>query len=106
MYITGGYVHLRYSYLLNREFNSEKPTPKWVTDFFQSSQSTRHFVKHAVEVKIKVKNARSNPVIIAPIMLVAAKVIAKRITENKTVPRTPVKRTERIGHIQIRVQLF
>ena len=52
------------------------------------------------------KNARSNPVIIAPTMLVAAKVIAKRITENKTVPKTPVKRTERIGHIQIRVQLF
>ena len=48
-----------------------------------------HFIIHATDVKVSVKNARSNPVIIAPTILVATKLIARRITENRTVPRIP-----------------
>ena len=50
-----------------------------------------------VSVKIKEKNAISAPVIIAPITLVATKVIAKSITDVKIAPKIPVKRTDRIG---------
>lgn len=39
---------------------------------------------------IRVKNKRSAPAIIAPIMLVAANSIARRITDVKTAPSIPV----------------
>ena len=44
-------------------------------------------------VTIKVKNARRMPVIIAPIMLVAANSIPRRITEVNIVPRIPTNST-------------
>ena len=69
---------------------------------YNSSHLTRHFIRQAVEVKSIVKNARSAPVIIAPIMLVAANVTPKRTIDNKTVPKIPVIRTERVGHKQLR----
>lgn len=59
-----------------------------------------HFTRQAVAVIISEKNVISKPVIIAPIMLVAANSIARRIIEIKIAPRIPVKRTDRIGQKQ------
>ncbi len=60
---------------------------------YSSSQFVRHLIRHTVEVSVRVKKARSKPAKIAPIMLVAAKVIPRRITDVKTVPRIPQRRT-------------
>lgn len=57
-------------------------------------------MRQAVEVIISEKNRRRAPVIIAPIMLVAAKVIARRITEVRTVPRMPLSSAGRIEQKQ------
>ena len=48
-----------------------------------------HFTKQAVDVKMSEKAANKTPVTIAPITLVAAKAIPKRMTEVKRVIRTP-----------------
>lgn len=46
---------------------------------------------------------RSAAVIIVPIMLVAAKVIPKRTTDARIVPRIPVSRTGTVRHMQHRM---
>ncbi len=49
---------------------------------------------------IRVKKKPRAPAIIAPTMLVAAKVMPKRITDVRIVPKIPVKRTVSLGHMQ------
>lgn len=49
------------------------------------------------------KNRSSAPAIIAPITLVAAKLIAKRIRDVRIVPRMPVISTDNILHTQLRM---
>lgn len=51
-------------------------------------------------VTINEKNAARAPTIIAPITLVAAKLMTSRMTAAKMVPKMPVKRTDRIEHMQ------
>lgn len=51
------------------------------------------------------KKARSRPVIIAPIMLVAAKVIPKSIIAISMAPSIPASKTGNIEHAQLRVPL-
>ena len=53
------------------------------------STPAKHLTIHAVEVIKSEKNSKSAPVIIAPITLVAANVIANKIIEVRTVPKTP-----------------
>ena len=48
-----------------------------------------HFTKHAVVVKSKEKKNNNAPVMMAPTMLVAAKVIASKITDARMVPKIP-----------------
>ena len=62
---------------------------------------TKHLTRQAVDVINKDKNARSAPVNIAPIMLVATNSIAKRTIANKIAPKMPVSRVDRIGHRQL-----
>ena len=52
-------------------------------------------------VIIKVKKAKSKPVMIAPTILVAANVIARRTIEVSTVPKMPVRISVRFEHTQI-----
>ncbi len=60
-----------------------------------------HFIKQVVLI-IRSEKKRSNaPVIIAPITLVAAKVTAKRTTDARIVPKTPVINTGRILQIHL-----
>ena len=66
-------------------------------------QLAAHLARHATEVTVNVKNSNSNPVMIAPIMLVATNSIAKSITEVRIVPRIPVKRADKTRHTQFRV---
>ena len=46
---------------------------------------------HTAFISVNVKKNKSAPVMIAPITLVAAKVMPKRIIEVKTVPKIPTK---------------
>ena len=62
--------------------------------------------RQETDVTISVKNASKAPVITAPIILVAANVIARRTTANKIVPRIPVRATRRFEHIQARADPF
>ena len=62
-------------------------------------------MRHAVAVIKRKKKNRSTPTKIAPITLVAAKVIPKSITAVRTVPRRPAKRTCRVLHIQALARL-
>ena len=57
-----------------------------------------HFVRQAVDVIKREKKNSNAPVMIAPITLVATKVIAKRITDVKTVPKIPVRIAGRLTH--------
>ena len=50
-----------------------------------------HLARQANDVIVSVKNKSNKPVIIAPIMLVAANSIAKSIAEVRAVPKIPVK---------------
>jgi len=54
----------------------------------------------ATTVIMREKKNSSAPVIIAPIMLVAAKVMARSITEVKIVPKIPIKRAVMLLQIQ------
>ena len=78
-------------------------TPLYLLNYSKSLHLTRHFIRQAVDVRSIAKNARSAPVIIAPIMLVAAKVTPKRTIDSKTVPKMPVIRTVIVGHRQLRL---
>ena len=51
-------------------------------------------------MNIKDTKPKSAPVIIAPIILVATKVIARSTTEVKIAPKTPVSKRDKTGHIQ------
>lgn len=57
-------------------------------------------IRQAVEDIASAKKNKSNPVIIAPIILVATNSIANRIIENKIVPRTPTRLKERLEQTQ------
>ena len=54
-----------------------------------------------MEVSVSAKKNSKAPVMIAPAMLVAAKVIARRITDVKTEPSIPVNRALREEHPQL-----
>lgn len=57
-----------------------------------------HLIRHATVVTISEKNASNAPVMIAPITLVAANVIAKRTIDVKIAPSIPTKITDRLLH--------
>ena len=59
-----------------------------------------HFIRHATDVIIRDKKKSSAPVMIAPITLVAANVIASRTIDVSTVPSIPVSNTGRLVHTQ------
>ena len=52
-------------------------------------------VRHAAEVTVREKKNKSAPVIIAPSTLVAAKVIPRRITAKRIVPRIPASKADK-----------
>ena len=58
------------------------------------------FIRQATVVMMREKKRRSTPVIIAPITLVAAKGIASKTTDKRTVPRIPARRTGKLLHTQ------
>lgn len=70
--------------------------------FFYSLQPATHFIKQATEVNTSEKNASRAPEKSAPIMLVAAKVTAKRIKDSNTVPRIPIRRTRIVLQTHLR----
>jgi len=55
-------------------------------------QAELHFIRHAVDVIISEKNVNNAPVIIAPITLVAAKLIARSTNDVRIVPSIPVSK--------------
>lgn len=57
--------------------------------FSYSPQFATHFTKQTDAVTIRVKKRRSAPAMIAPKMLVAAKVTARRIKAVNEVPKIP-----------------
>lgn len=59
-----------------------------------------HFARHATDVTISVKNPKRKPNIIAPRVLVAAKVMPKSSTDVKIVPRLPQSIPVSEEHIQ------
>ena len=59
-----------------------------------------------MDVTVREKNIRRAPVIIAPNRLVAAKGIARSITDTKIVPRMPATSGVIAGHTQVRLLLF
>lgn len=65
-----------------------------------------HFTRQANEVITKEKDAKSNPTIIVPIALVVAKVIPRRITDVKIVPRIPISKIVKTEHRQVRVPVL
>lgn len=77
-----------------------KPTECSAGLFFYELPVTRHLIRHAVSVRVREKNNKSNPVITAPIILVATNSIAKSIIENNTVARIDISSTVRIDFIQ------
>ncbi len=52
-------------------------------------------------MSIKDKNAKSPPVIIAPIILVATNSIANSTTDSKIAPKMPVRSADKTEHIQL-----
>ncbi len=54
-----------------------------------------HLIRQVAVVIIREKKNKRAPVIIAPIMLVAAKVIPSKMMDVKTVPKIPVKKVLR-----------
>ena len=54
-----------------------------------------HLIRQVAVITIKEKKNKSAPEIIAPIILVAAKVMPSKITEVNTVPSMPVKKALR-----------
>ncbi len=67
-----------------------------------SSQRATHFIRHAVDVKVRDKKNTSAPVIIAPTALVAANVTASSISDANTPPNIPVSSAGRTEHIHSR----
>ena len=65
---------------------------------FPSEQPVIQVIRHDVEVTIREKKSINKPVKIAPITLVAAKVIAKRIIERSTAPSIPASKTGKMVH--------
>lgn len=61
-----------------------------------------HFTRQAVVVKVRVRNNKSIPAMIAPTMLVAANSIPRRISDARAVPRIPVSNVGKILHTQLR----
>lgn len=66
----------------------------------QSSQPKRQLTRQAVTVSTRDRKNINAPVIIAPIILVAAKVIARSITAVRAVPKIPVSNTGNVLHTQ------
>ena len=63
-------------------------------------QLERQIARHPAEVSTKAEKASNAPVIIAPIMLVAAKVMANKITETRIVPSAPITNADNAEHVQ------
>lgn len=61
-------------------------------------QPTIHLTRQAVSETTNERNVSSNPEMIAPITLVAAKVIPKRTIDTSIAPSIAIKSAERIGH--------
>ena len=61
-----------------------------------------HFARQAVVVRVRDRNNKSKPAIIAPTMLVAANSIPRRISDARTAPKIPVSNVGRILHTQLR----
>ena len=74
----------------------------WSVYFGQSEQPNTQFTRHAVVVIIRVKNPTKAPVIIAPMMLVAAKVKASKIADKTIVPSIAIRTTGNIIHTHLR----
>ena len=62
-----------------------------------------HFIRQAVDVSVRKKNASNTPTITAPTTLVAANVIARSTSDAITVPTIPVKSTVKTGHMHLLV---
>ena len=60
-----------------------------------------HFTRQAVAVRTRNKNNNNKPVRIAPIILVAAKVTAKRRMARKIVPKTATSKVLSAEHIHL-----
>ena len=71
--------------------------------YSSSEQPAVHEIRHAIDVIIREKKKIKAPVITAPRILVAAKVIPKRITDARIVPKIPIRTVGRILHIHSRV---
>ena len=59
-----------------------------------------HLTKQAIDVKMSEKAAKRMPAIIAPMTLVAAKVIPNRITAARSVTRIPKSSNAKVEQIQ------
>ena len=68
----------------------------------QSLQFARQRTKQAVVEIIREKESNSRPTMKAPMMLVAANVIARRRMENRIVPRMPANKTANVVQRQER----
>lgn len=65
-----------------------------------------HLTKHAVDVKMSENAASKTPVTIAPITLVATKVMPKRMTEVKSVTKIPKSSKGRAAHTHSLLQVL
>ena len=65
-----------------------------------------HLIRHIVDVIIRVKNVKSSPVIIAPVMLVAANVMPSSTMAVRIVPKIPVNKIPRVVQTHVLVRLF
>ena len=64
-------------------------------------QPAMHFIRQAAAVSTRNKKNSNTPVRIAPRMLVAAKVIAKRIMARIIVPKIAISNAFRAVHIHL-----
>lgn len=75
--------------------------PKGLIPEDQSSlQPDTHFTRHAVSAIIRLKKNPIAPAMIAPAVLVAAKLIPRSITDVRIVPRIPVRSAVILEQIQ------
>ena len=61
--------------------------------------------KQAVSVRVRVKNRKNNPVMIAPTTLVVTKVKPKRIADRSMVPNMAIRSLDRELHTQLSSQV-
>ena len=79
----------------------QKKAARGATFFkYYSSQDARHFTRQAVSVRIRAKNPKRAPLIIAPNTLVAANVTPSNTSDKRIVPKIPTSNTDKMGHTQ------